>query len=177
MRLSLDENRVVVAVMIDYTAAFPSIHQIEIFRFCRLCNFNDDAVLFIHDCHTPVFFFISCRNRLFLITSGIKQSSVPGLVLFVGGSNSVDAVVQFCKRKYFVDDEDFYLDAGLNELPRVIEMFNRDLSAVATWAESIGIRVNGQKAKAMIFGSSTNLRRIRQMFLPPIVLNSQIVPL
>lgn len=168
---------VVVAVTMDYLAAIPSIDQTEIFKFCRLCNFDDNAVLFLHDNHTPSFFFIENRGNLYLITSGIKQGSGPGTVLYAGGSNSVDTVVRFYWRKSFVDDEDFYLGGLVDDLPGVIERVNIDLEAVAQWAKTANITVNIDKTKVLIFGSTANLKRLSAMVIPPVVLNNQALPL
>lgn len=120
IRSSIHNNKVVLVSMMDYSAAFPSIDQMENLKFCRICNFYDAVVLLLHDYHTPGFFFILSRSRLFLITSGIKQGSGLEPVLFVRGANSVDSVPKFCKRKFFVDDEDFYLDGYVEDLPMVI---------------------------------------------------------
>lgn len=90
LRSAIENDKVVLLLTTDYSAAFPSIEQRQFCIFCREANFSDEAVLFIYDYLTRNYFFISANGRIYLISSGIKQGSEPSPVLFIDGTNSVD---------------------------------------------------------------------------------------
>lgn len=89
IRSAIEQNIIVLLITTDYAAASPNINQKEFYGFCRDANSDDESVMILFDYYTPNF-FISANRKIYLVTSGIKQGSGPGLFVFIGGANSVE---------------------------------------------------------------------------------------
>lgn len=63
-------------------------------------------------------------------------------VLFIGGTNSVVVMVTNCKKKFFVDEEDFYSEGRIEELPGVIGDMNGAKQIALDEIEGEGIVLN-----------------------------------
>lgn len=100
IKMALDEGMIALMASVNYSAAFPSLLHLQIHKFCRDSNFEDEAIWFIHVYHTPPFFFILLRTKLQLATSGIRQGSGPGPVLYIGATNHIDSRLFLTKKSY-----------------------------------------------------------------------------
>lgn len=111
-----------------------------------------------------------------ILTSGIRQGSGPGPVLFIGGTNSIAVRVTNCEKKFFVDDEDFYREGPADDLAPVVNEINTALSIAVEEANSKGIAVNPGKTEVVLFGTARCLQRVDFGTLPPVIVNGHVIP-
>lgn len=78
-------------------------------------------------------------------------------MLFVGGTNPIAVRITDCKKKFFVNDEDFYLIGLLEQLQSLIDMLNIALDTAVSMAGQMGISVNPSKTEVVLFGSQNSL--------------------
>ena len=176
IRLGIENGKVTVLVMLDFSLAFNTLKHESILQFCKLANFSPDALHFLLNYLINRRFFISDKTRLLPLTSGIPQGTGPGPVLYIGGTNSIEKIILYAFMKFFVDDDDIYVQCFLSELPSAIRMVNTDLQNVVNWSKTVGININPKKTKAMIFGSRHNLGRLRDVDIPNVIINGTAVP-
>lgn len=125
-----------------------------------LFSFVDKAIILLFWYHNPHFFFISNTTFLHLLASGIRQGLDPGPILFIGGTNSIATRITNCKKKFFVDDEDLYLEGAAEELPQVVRKIDFALSIAVDEAHTKRIGVNPGKTKDFLFGSPRTCKRL-----------------
>lgn len=65
---------------------------------------------------------------MYLITSGIRQGSGSGPGIFIGGTYFIATGIKNCKKKFFVDKEDFHLEGSVEILLNIISEINDTLS-------------------------------------------------
>lgn len=176
IKLNIENGKVTVIVMLDFSLAFNSIKHIPILKFLRECNFSDESILFIYHYLFDRNFYIKNKNKLYPQNSGIPQGTGPGPLLFISGTNRVVSLLRYVICKLFVDDMDFYESCTLSELPNLIRNINRDLETVIHWAKEVGISVNPTKTVAMIFGTPKKVEQLKNLDYPSIIVDNIVVP-
>lgn len=169
-------GKITILVMIDFTQAFNSIKRETILEYCRLCNFSDEAIVFMYSYLCARSFYISDPNQLYPLTSGISQGTGPGPILYIGGTNSIATRVRTSLFKLFVDDDDIYQHCFVSDAAATIRSLNDDLANIEKWSSEIGIDININKTQAMVLGTNYNLQKFNKLILPAIVIKNKVIP-
>ena len=102
-----------------------------------------------------------------LLTTGVVQGSILGLVLLTLYVNDLLSVPKKCEAMGYVDDTKLLLALPSSDLKVAISDLNSDLRAVAKWCSTNSPLINPDKTKLLIVGVP---QLTRSLSLPPIVL-------
>ena len=90
-----------------------------------------------------------CSSKKLLITHGVPQGSVLGLLLFLLYINDLHKAMMYCSVHHFADDKNLLLIDKL--LKKINININHDLKHLCQWIRSNRLSINGGKTKIIIF--------------------------
>lgn len=182
VRKGIDKGLVTVLVLFDFRKAFDTINHEKLMTKLKELNFTASSIKWIHS-------YLSGRSQAVLnrdgatskflhSTSGVPQGSTPGPIIFLIYINSILSALSHCKDScmLFADDLQFYFHCKRVDLPLAIRKINEDISSLVVVSKDLGLSLNEKKILAMILGSDQNLRLIDKTLLPPILVNSTVIP-
>lgn len=94
------------------------------------------------------------QSRLGEIRSGLPQGSVLGPILFSMFINDLPGNLSHCKSHLFADDFQVYKSVHEGSVFANIHLLKLDLSAISARAKSNGLKLNGDKTKAIVSQSA-----------------------
>lgn len=77
----------------------------------------------------------------------------------------------------FINDAQGFLHCFPDQINQAIQKVNADSQTLVGWTRVHGLSLNPSKTVAIIIGSRHNLRKIDELLLQPIIVDSQVVPL
>ena len=93
-----------------------------------------------------------------LVTQGVPQGSVLGPLFYIIYANDINSTIRSCKIALYADDTVLY--TANKNFGKSVRQIQRDMNALSHWCDHNGIRMNIEKTKLMIFGSTVKIRKL-----------------
>ena len=107
------------------------------------------------------------------IKNGVPQGSILGPLLFLVLVSDLYKSISNGNYHMYADDTQLYYHCKLNQVSAVIEKINSDLQNIHLFSNENCLKLNTGKSNFIIIGSKPNLNKLKQLDLPPIVLNNE----
>lgn len=175
VRVAIEEGKVTILILFDFSLAFNSVDLNLLFTILRQLNFSDNALRLLHSYLT---------NRVFCLegatpgttTCGVGQGAGPGGNLFNLIMNFAMTVLVHSKGLMFADDFQIYAHSSVENLPTTVSKLNGDIARFVRWSSEVGLSLNSNKTKFIIIGSNYNLRKIDSIDLPNLTVQDIVIP-
>ena len=79
-------------------------------------------------------------------------------------------------RLLYADDPQIYIQVTLEQLHEGLAAITAAAEQISTWAISNCLRLNANKTKAIIFGSSHAVKQMKALNLPGVSLGGEVIP-
>lgn len=173
LRREIDRGNVVVMILYDFSSAFNNDHE-KLFEILRGLNFGNEALRLLREYLVGRYMTIpgAPKGRY---TCGVDQGAGPSGILFIIYICLVINVFLYMSVTMFADDIQGLIACRVCELPDTILKINADSCNLVDWAERMGLSINAAKTKAIVFGSTYNLKKIQGMNIPKVQVDHCIV--
>jgi hypothetical protein len=85
-----------------------------------------------------------------VVTCGVPQGSVLGLLLFISYSDDVSRVIKYCRLHIYADCLQFYHTCAVSDFHRCIDELNLDLQRMHEYAAANCLRLNPMKSQVIV---------------------------
>ena len=166
IRMGIDKRKMTVLLLFDFSKAFDTISPYRLLKVMQGMGFSRTALCWIST------YMTGRRQRVitqgndpsdWIYTNlGVPQGSVLGPLLFSLYINDLQLALrgEGVRHIFYADDLQVYAQVGKDELENGIATLSRAASIISRWANSIGLKLNASKTKAMMFGSRKNINDI-----------------
>lgn len=169
---------VTVSVYFDFSRAFDRVRHDLLLRKLHglgfsshvlrwLASYLNDRQLAVRDANGDVSAWSS-------LLTGVPQGSVLGPLLFTLYLTDFRDIPLSCRYHFYADDLQIY--TTLRDLGCCIDGLNEDIGQICSWAEDCNLVLNEAKTKAMILGTPRSLGFLDLSVVPPIRVNSAVIP-
>lgn len=150
---SFDNSRSTDVVYLDYSKCFDSVcHSKLLFKLSKY-GIVGSAHEWLKNFLTNRVQRVKVNNTLSptaSVISGVPQGTVLGPILFLLYSADLPTVVSHCKLSMYADDTKIYKE--INSVQECI-LLQKDLSSIASWAETWQMSLNPEKTKVLTIGN------------------------
>ena len=156
-----DDGKLTGATFIDFTKAFDLVDHKLLLKKLALFKFDESTLLWFklylsnrkQSVHVG-----GSKSKYLDVVSDVPQGSVLGLLLFLVYINDLPLYVEKSKLDLFADDVTLHSSsAGMN----VIENHhNCDIEKIDAWCLQNRIKINENKTKCMLMGTSKKLSKL-----------------
>lgn len=179
IRCAVDNKLLTVISLLDFSNAFNTVDFELLLTVLESTNMSTNVVNWFRAylCNRQQCVLLDSRFSSYSpLTAGVPQGAVLSPLLFSIFINSISSVISSSYHLY-ADDLQIYLTTGVDNITDAIEALNADLHRIATWCRSYGLMINPSKSQVAIMGSTRQLSKLANVSLPPIVLDSTIIPI
>ena len=173
---SLDKSQITILILLDYSKAFDCANHKLILAKLKAAGFQDDALSwvlgYLSDRKQKVK-TDSGESNWISIKNGVPQGSILGPLLFLVLVSDLYKSISNGNYHMYADDTQLYYHCKLNQVSAVIEKINSDLQNIHLFSNENCLKLNTGKSNFIIIGSKPNLNKLKQLDLPPIVLNNE----
>ena len=180
IRLAIDQRKLVLAVLLDFSKAFDKVHHGLLLAKLKKLGFANSAINWFYA-------YLSDRTQRVLsgkdfvsewdfIETGVPQGSVLGPLLFLLYINDISDVLCHCSYHIYADDLQIYLYFDPMCLDHAVALVNSDLNNILVFAKSHNLSLNVEKTQPIIFGSSYYLTQLRRGSLTEVQIDGVKVP-
>ena len=183
IRMAIDNRRLTLLLLFDFSKAFDSISPTKLLRKLHRMGFSGLALRWIKSYLQGCAQMVICNkdgNSEWLETNlGVPQGSVLGPLLFCLYINDLRDVLDGndIRHLLYADDLQIYVHCNKDNIQEGITRLTSAAGAVAEWSVGSGLRLNARKTKAIIFGSKNSINDISSLDLPGIVMRTgELIP-
>lgn len=173
LSLSLDQNKISILILLDFSKAFDSVnHTLLLQKLSGFFKFSVLACKLLGSYLSNRCQSVSYSDKLSSerpISQGVVQGSILSTVLFSVLINDLPKVLQHCLYMIFADDFQFYISGYISEIDTLYAKLNEDFNAISRWAGENGLTLNINKTQAILFSKSPAV-------VPPLILNNIEIP-
>ena len=178
IRCALDNTKLTVMVLLDFSNAFNSVDFDILLATLRAVNIPSTVLNWFHSYLLGRRQCVKANDNTSSwldLTAGVPQGGVLSPLLFSIFINNISKVISSPYHLY-ADDLQLYRHGYLHELPETIAFINKDLAAIQEWAKSFGLSVNPKKSQAIIISSSRLGSKISWNSVPSILYSGFQIP-
>lgn len=178
IRAGLEDTKVTVLVLIDFSNAFNTVCHDILLAILSHIMVSPEALEWFKS-------YLQERqqsvragdfsSRWCDLVAGVPQGGILSPLLFSIFINLIISILQ-CAYHLYADDLQLYCQGRVDEIPDAIAKINRDLIAIKTWSDRFGVAVNPNKCQAIIIGSPRSMAKVDGASLPPVLFDGTIVP-
>ena len=179
IRHVIEETKIMVLILFDFSKAFHSISHQRLLQKLRTYNLFNPTITgsysYIYERYQAVIDEDGIITSWAKSSSGVPQGSILGPLLFVLFINYLLTILRGVSYMLNADDAQVYGHFTLSEINEGIEIMQQNAQDVFDWATENGMELNVRKTKTMIFGSARNLAMLPNG-LPQIEINGSAIP-
>ena len=175
---AMDKSEVTFLILLDYSKAFDVANHRLILAKLKALGFHNDALFwlesYLYNRKQKV------KNNLgesewINLKNGVPQGSILGPLLFLVLVSDLHDVIKYGSYHMYADDTQLYYHCKISDAMSTITKINHDLNSISLYSKNNCLNLNTGKSNFIILGSIGNLSKIKQMSLPPIVLNNDVI--
>lgn len=179
IRKAMDERKVTVLCLIDFSKAFDSIIHPVFLAKLNFMNFSETSIKWFSS-------YLSDRKQRIIISQkemsdwaflvdGTPQGSSLSPLIFTIYLLEVSKNFIFSSYHIFADDLQIYIHTEVDNIEESMIKLNQDISRLETWCAEHGLIINPKKTQSMLIGYHKLLKRVDKNALPKIkVMNEEI---
>lgn len=160
----IDDNRLTVLVMIDYSKAFDKINHTIFLALLNYIGFSNGAVDLTRSylCGRTQSTRVGQLTSSFkTLASGVAQGSVLGPLFFTLYTSQFPKILQFTSSHSFADDSQVYKSFFEEDVLNCCEQLNQDLNNLVELSSRYCLDINPNKSQVMLFGRKNARTRCR----------------
>ena len=174
---ALDESEMVLLSLLDHSKAFDTANHRLILAKLKNFGFHDDALKWVTS-------YLSNRKQKVQtdsdsewenIINGVPQGSILGPLLFTVLVSDISECIGTGSYHTYADDLQWYLRFKPEEALTAFENANTVLNNVVDYSSNNFLKLNTDKTKYIIIGSQNNLNKLKDLILPPLKLNGDVL--
>ena len=109
------------------------------------------------------------------VSNGVPQGSVLGPLLFTVLVSDLRDAIKRGRYHMYADDTQLYYSCKFENVNETIENINSDLERISKYSKTNCLKLNAGKSKYIIIGSRQNLKKLKDVQLEPIKIDSNII--
>ena len=174
----LENSELVFLVLLDYSKAFDCANHRLILAKLKAAGFRDDALTWVSS-------YLSDRKQKVCtnngesgwssVSNGVPQGSVLGPLLFTVLVSDLRDAIKRGRYHMYADDTQLYYSCKCENANETIENINSDLERISKYSKTNCLKLNAGKSKYIIIGSRHNLKKLKDVQLEPIKIDSKII--
>ena len=171
-----DKSLVTILILLDYSKAFDTANHNIILAKLQSFGFKGEALEWVKS-------YLSDRKQKVKndlgesewihLQNGVPQGSILGPLLFLVLVSDLHKSILNGKYHMYADDTQIYYHCKWSEVATVIPKINQDLDRVLNFSTNNCLRLNAGKSYFIIIGSKPNLTKLKDINLPPVVLDNK----
>lgn len=154
IRQKLDENKVAILTLLDFSKAFDSVdHNLLIYKLKSCFHFADKTQTLLRSYlqgRTQTVCTDSGYSEFTHLECGVPQGSILGPILFLLFINDLPQVLPHRQSHIYADDFQFYRFSCLDSIDECIASVNSDLQLIYDWSCQNGLKLNAKKSQALV---------------------------
>ena len=173
---AIDKSLVTILILLDYSKAFDTANHCIILAKLKSFGFTGDALDWVNS-------YLSNRKQKVRndlgesewihLKNGVPQGSILGPLLFLVLVSDLGKSILNGKYHMYADDTQIYYHCRWSQVTTVIPKINQDLDRVLNFSSNNCLKLNATKSYFIIIGSKPNLNKLKDIDLPPIVLDKK----
>ncbi len=160
----IDRKMIVVAVLLDFSAAFDLIDHNMLLMKLAAYGFKNLTLNWMRSylsIRTQTVYFNGSLSTVRAVQCGVLQGSCLGPLLYSIFANDMPLVLSKASVAMFADDSTVYMSSyNMDDLNLLLK---NDLDLILEWVTKNKLILNVEKIKCIIFGSNQALRRQNQL--------------
>jgi ribonuclease P/MRP protein subunit RPP40 len=174
----IDASECILMVLLDFSKAFDTVNHKLLLTKLMAMGFNDSALnwfgSYLSGRHQKVK-SAGTTSEWCSIDNGVPQGSILGPLLFTILAADFRNCLKNMKFHQYADDLQTYLSSKLDNMPNTVKCINEDMQNISQYSANNGLKLNYDKCKFMVIGSSRNIAKFNNLDLPPITLDNHIL--
>lgn len=178
IRLGMEQQKITLLTLLDFSNAFNTVDPDILLAILKSINISVSVVDWFRS-------YLNARRQRIKVDSklsdwsdvkaGVPQGGVLSPLLFSIFINSITRNIS-CTHHLYADDLQIYTQDTVGNIDRAVDVMNRDLVEIASWASSHGLSVNPVKSQTIIIGSRGQLSRIDKARIPAVSFMGTVIP-
>ena len=180
LRKSVDQRKINLLVLLDFSKAFDRVHHKLLLVKLRALGFSDSAIQWFKE-------YLSDRCQRVLSgenfisdwafpETGVPQGSVLGPLLFALYINDISDVLLYCFYDLYADDFQLYISFDIHNFLVAHQYMNADLANVVNYSTGHNLALNIDKTQPIIIGSNAYVAMLKNSNTPQVSINGINVP-
>ena len=160
----IDNNNIVGAVLLDFSAAFDIIDHSLLLNKLKCYNFTHNAIEWFKSYlsnRKQYVFYNGSFSQVGQLHCGVPQGSCLGPVLFSIFTNDLPLVLDQTTAVMYADDTTLYMPS--KSIDYLTVTMNSELESVITWVNSNRLVLNLLKTKSIVFGTKCSVKNKPQL--------------
>lgn len=174
IRKAIDEKKLTILVLLDFSNAFNSVDFDVLIRVLASLNISSSALDWIRsylENRSQSVISGELRSEWIDLYAGVPQGGVLSPLLFSSFINTITDIVT-SKFHLYADDLQIYHHFSAANIEEAVHVINDELDNIFKWAKSFGLSVNPSKSQALILGSRPMKNLINNINIPTLMYNN-----
>ncbi|XP_074041353.1 uncharacterized protein [Leptinotarsa decemlineata] len=166
LHCSIDNNKLCLLVLLDYSKAFDRINHSLLLAILKYLGFASSVVTLLGNYLTNRSQCVILNNKksnTLKINNGFPQGSILGPLLFVLYTSQFSHCLRHTSMRCYADDTQLYLQFDENSLNIALEQMSHDLHSLITESSKYCLSVNPTKSCVMLFGRPNAKNRCTEL--------------
>ncbi len=172
---AIDESKVTLLLLLDYSKAFDTINHRLLLSKLRALGCGDTVLEWFQS-------YLSDRLQKVVtdrdestwsnVVNGVPQGSILGPLLFIVMVSDLRYCIHCCNYHMYADDTQLYFHSCVEQINEAVSVINDELEHLHNYSLHNGLMLNPLKSQFLIIGSVRNIRKLNQYSIADIHINN-----
>ena len=175
---SIDSSEISFLILLDYSKAFDTVNHKLLLTKLKSMGFHGTTLNWIGSYLAGRVQKVKSNGQYSdwnSLSNGVPQGSILGPLLFTVLVSDFASSLNYTSFHQYADDVQVKKSSKVINVQNAIKDINSELKNISNYSISNGLRLNYNKSKYMVIGSSQNIKKINDLDLPPIILDEHIL--